>query len=100
MTASHCVSQFNGNPRGFTVTLGEHNKLYSEGTEQKINVKRIIMHSQYSLRAMEFDIALLELERPATLNDRVTLGCVPRKGAYPRTGSQCYIAGKLSMHDI
>jgi len=49
------------------------------------------MHPKYGVNA---DIAMLELMRPAILNDRVALPCFPRKGQYPPAGKKCTIAGK------
>jgi len=78
------------------VVVGAHNKDESESTQQKLTVKRIIMHPNYKQGgALNADVALLELRDPVRFNDRVVKSCMPKQGVYPATGKSCYIAGEF-----
>ena len=46
---------------------------------------------------MNNDIALLELSRPAMLNDRVQPVCLPQPNKEPQAGSTCYITGMRKL---
>ena len=60
----------------YTIRLGEHNRNVPEGTEQNIPGKQVIKHPSYNRpSAINNDIALIQLERPATLNARVGTVC-------------------------
>ena len=60
--------------------------------------KRIIVHPNYErCDKLSADIALIQLERPLKLNDRVVKACMPQQGVYPRVGKNCYIAGKIIL---
>jgi len=96
LTASHCVTRAvkDIRSRSWTVKLGAHNHRSSEASVQKINIKRIIMHPSYGKGgALKSDVAMIELETPARLTERVKLPCLPKKGVYPAVGKNCYIAG-------
>lgn len=92
LTASHCVGILSGT-HGFTIVLGAQNLRNKEPSQQRINVKRFIMHPKYNRRTLYADVALVELERPAQLNDRVVLACMPPEHKYPAIGIQSYLAG-------
>ena len=92
LTASHCVDQIK-NYANHQVKLGEHNHNRDEGWEQIIDIRRIIMHPEYSLSPIYADVALIELMKPARLNSRVQTICLPSTGEVPRQGSSCYLSG-------
>jgi len=95
ITASHCVSDINAtNIHMISIKLGAHNFHNYEPSVQQIKIKRVIMHPDYSgTTTLKADMAMIELERPAQLNDRVRLACLPQKYVYPPIGKQCYLAG-------
>uniref|UniRef100_A0A7M5VHD3 Peptidase S1 domain-containing protein n=1 Tax=Clytia hemisphaerica TaxID=252671 RepID=A0A7M5VHD3_9CNID len=96
LTASHCVAANRNSPGYFRLVAGVHNKTnHNETTQQKVLVKRIIVHPDYSSRILRNDIALIELSSPFRLNDRVVKACMPQHGVYPPagSGSKCFIAG-------
>ena len=49
------------------------------------------MHEQY--RNLNFDVALLQLDRPIQMNNKARAVCLPQQGSRIRPGSQCYITG-------
>ncbi|XP_004685908.1 PREDICTED: coagulation factor IX [Condylura cristata] len=77
VTAAHCIEP----GVNITVVAGEHNTEKIEKTEQKRNVIRAIPHHSYNATINKYnhDIALLELDKPLTLNSYVTPICVANK---------------------
>jgi len=84
---------FSSNPALYTIRLGDHNRNVNEGTEQDIKAIRVISHPSYNNPRLSNDIALIQLQRPATLNNRVGLACLPDQDYVLPAGSNCYITG-------
>ncbi|CAK6443442.1 unnamed protein product [Pipistrellus nathusii] len=78
MTAAHCVD----NGMTFRVVVGDHNLSQNDGTEQYVNVQKIVVHPYWNSNnvAAGYDIALLRLAQSVTLNNYVQLGVLPREG--------------------
>lgn len=94
LTASHCVTRAVKDVSSWSIKLGAHDHRRSEASVQRIKIKRIIMHPSYGKGgALRSDVAMVELETPARLTDRVKVPCLPKKGVYPAVGKNCYIAG-------
>jgi secreted trypsin-like serine protease len=83
VTAAHCVVDGGGAirlPASLDVVLGINN--LSDGPTagslgQRLDVAQVIVHSAYTPSAEDFDIALLRLANPATLNATVdTIGLI------------------------
>nr|XP_012637955.1 coagulation factor IX isoform X2 [Microcebus murinus] len=74
VTAAHCIVP----PVNITVVAGEHDIEKTEPTEQKRKVIRVILHHSYNATVNKYshDIALLELDKPLTLNSYVTPICI------------------------
>ena len=83
----------NANVEECCLFLGDHDRSSTDGNEQRIRVKRTINHPNYNDRTINNDIALLELERPATFNRRVKPVCLPQPNQAPAPGTTCYITG-------
>lgn len=64
------------------------------GTEETIQVEKVISHPSYN-RPTRFnnDIALLKLSKPAKLSQHVRTVCLPNQGEEVPVGSKCYISG-------
>lgn len=87
LTAAHCVNSEKS--KIISVRVGENDinqpidcnvvdgELDCAPPPQDINVERIIRHPGHSDRSKKNDIALLRLERPATLGDSVVPICLP-----------------------
>ncbi len=73
LTAAHCVT--NGStvyaPSAFDIRLGEHNRYTSDGTEQAKTVDQVVPHPSYDAYTSDYDVALLHLSSPASLNSAV-----------------------------
>ena len=75
---------------------GAHDLGITEKSIQEIPVRQIIKHYGYGRPSrMNNDIALLELSRPAILNDRVKAACLPKQEEPVAVGTKCYLAGKV-----
>ena len=68
----------------------------SVGTEQEVEVAKIISHEQYDSISSSYDIALIQLEKPAKLGVGVGLVCMPDM-RYPlpfdNIQRKCWITG-------
>ncbi|KAL9985662.1 hypothetical protein ACROYT_G008088 [Oculina patagonica] len=96
LTAAHCVRR--SSPSRVKVRLGAHYRVSgSVGTEQDINVEKIITHESYHKpKTYSNDIALLKLAKPATLGRGVGLVCLSHpSNALPidNANKKCWITG-------
>ena len=74
---------------------GAHRRTGTTRFQQSFQVKKIIKNCHFSMRHLKNDIALLELERPVPLNDKVNLICLPQKDSRVAPGTKCYITGNI-----
>jgi len=86
LTAAHCLP---GPP--FNVVAGEHRQGAANSNRQSRGVRRQIAHPKYKKRSHDFDIALLELDSPFTLNNCVRPLPLPSNEVSP--GRMCTISG-------
>ncbi|XP_028406521.1 chymotrypsin-like elastase family member 2A [Dendronephthya gigantea] len=95
LTAAHCIKSRKKNY--YTIRLGDLDRGVSDPHEQEISVKRAIRHPDYfTPHPLNNDVALLELEKPAKLNDRVGLACLPSSNyelPVNDPNTRCYITG-------
>ncbi|XP_060548725.1 serine protease 27-like [Pantherophis guttatus] len=92
LTAAHCFVSLS-DPSLFAILLGSYN-LSNPGPESVlVNVKQIIMHSNYTSLINGNDIALIELESPVNFTQRIQPACLPGSSIVfpPRLG--CWVAG-------
>ena len=82
LTAAHCVSKLNS--RNLLAILGLHQRndvsLYAK--RNTYAVSGITVHENYRRSTNENDIALITLERPAELNENVSIICLPSPGGF------------------
>ena len=74
LTAAHCffAGQMQIGADQTTVTLGAHNIMQQEDTQQQIQAAQVILHPGYDNAGTDDnDVALIRLAQPATLNERV-----------------------------
>ncbi|KAM3911454.1 coagulation factor IX [Leptodactylus fuscus] len=74
VTAAHCFLV----PGEYRVVTGDHNTDVAEGTEQYLNIARVITHSTYNATRNKYnnDIALVELADSIKLNDYARPICI------------------------
>ncbi|KAL7727451.1 hypothetical protein ACLKA6_017572 [Drosophila palustris] len=69
LSAAHCVHNDLFNlpiPPLWTVVLGEHDRNFESGNEQRIPVEKIVLHHQY--HNFRHDVVLMKLSKPADLS--------------------------------
>jgi len=78
----------------YTIRLGDHNRFLIEGNEQDITGKRVIKHPDYNKPSpINNDIALIQLSRPASLNAKVGIVCLPNADEEVSSAAKCFITG-------
>ncbi|KAM9355928.1 plasminogen [Pholidichthys leucotaenia] len=86
VTATHCLERSN-RPSAYLVVLGIHTERGREPSRQERRVEKIVRGPGGA------DIALLKLERPAELNEKVSTVCLPEKDYIVPSGTECYVTG-------
>jgi len=90
LTAAHCVEDGSTN---FELVAGKFETRSDNDNVQTSLVKKVIMHPSYSSDTMNFDVALIKLRSPFTLNDCVGTICLPEQGSDIHPGAKCWISG-------
>uniref|UniRef100_A0AAY4C078 Peptidase S1 domain-containing protein n=1 Tax=Denticeps clupeoides TaxID=299321 RepID=A0AAY4C078_9TELE len=83
LTAAHCLER----PSSYKVYLGTHTLRATEQSKQIRGVQKIILEPTGK------DIALLKLDRPAVINDKVLPACLPQKDYVVPSKTPCYVTG-------
>ena len=78
-------------------SLGAHKRTGTTDVQQAIKVKKLFAHEGFSYGHLRNDIALLELESPVTLSDKVNTVCLPIQDSRITDGHKCYITGNVSF---
>ncbi|XP_062278088.1 trypsin-2-like isoform X2 [Scomber scombrus] len=84
ISAAHCWQKF-------IAILGENHIWKHEGSEQYMSVDAIYWHQSYDYQTLDFDIMLMRLVHPATLNQYVKPVALPKACAQP--GDMCTVSG-------
>uniref|UniRef100_A0A8C6DZA0 Peptidase S1 domain-containing protein n=1 Tax=Moschus moschiferus TaxID=68415 RepID=A0A8C6DZA0_MOSMO len=87
LTAAHCLGS------SINVTLGAHNIMEQERTQQVIPVRRAIPHPDYNDKTWANDIMLLQLTWKADVTDAVRPINLPRWWQKVKPGMMCSVAG-------
>uniref|UniRef100_A0A4W5NGK6 Plasminogen n=1 Tax=Hucho hucho TaxID=62062 RepID=A0A4W5NGK6_9TELE len=74
-------------PSAYKVFMGTHTERANEATKQERNLEKLILGPDRT------DIALLKLETPALINDKVLPACLPEKDYVVPPGTECYVTG-------
>uniref|UniRef100_A0A669CM05 Plasminogen n=1 Tax=Oreochromis niloticus TaxID=8128 RepID=A0A669CM05_ORENI len=86
LTATHCLER-SSRPSAYKVLLGVHTELATEPSKQEMRLEKIVKEPNGA------DIALLKLERPALINEKVQPACLPEKDYIVPSGTECYVTG-------
>uniref|UniRef100_A0A8C6G100 Peptidase S1 domain-containing protein n=1 Tax=Moschus moschiferus TaxID=68415 RepID=A0A8C6G100_MOSMO len=87
LTAAHCQGS------SINVTLGAHNIMERERTQQVIPVRKAIPHPHYNAKTLVNDIMLLQLMRKANVTTAVSPISLPRDRDKVNPGMLCSVAG-------
>ncbi|XP_042091208.1 mast cell protease 1A-like [Ovis aries] len=90
LTAAHCQGSLCSS---INVTLGAHNIMDREKTQQVIPVRRAIPHPRYNDKTLANDIMLLQLMRKAYVTTAVSPISVPTDWDTVNPGMLCSMAG-------
>ncbi|KAB0353760.1 hypothetical protein FD755_023544 [Muntiacus reevesi] len=91
LTAAHCLGS------SIDVTLGAHNIMGQERTQQVIPVRRAFPHPHYNEITGVNDIMLLQLTRKAKMTTAVSPVSLPRDRDTVNPGMLCSVAGWGSL---
>lgn len=74
--------------------LGAHKRKQSVGTEQLMEIEKIISHQSYRRPyGMAHDIAMIKLAKPARIGKYVNLACMPGSSGSVADGKECWVTG-------
>lgn len=101
VTAAHCFRGLNTEDASqFSVVLGDNNIELDEGMEQRIQVSKITLHTEYEPVSSRNDIALLRLAKKPLINRFVNYICLPKNAEELEIGRKCYVTGWGKTHVI
>ncbi|XP_049913459.1 apolipoprotein(a)-like isoform X27 [Epinephelus moara] len=86
LTAAHCLGK-SEDPSYYKVFLGVHTKSGNEPSQQERNVEKLMRVPNNA------DIALLKLQSPALINDKVLPVCLPEQDYIVPARTECYVTG-------
>jgi len=102
LTAAHCLVKWNEfylkfqdrfEKENIEITLGDHKRDANDGAEQVFGVLDFTIHEDYIEKGYSNDIALIMLDKSATLNNYVNVACLPDGNKDVDLNSKCYITG-------
>lgn len=95
MTSLHNHNNFlpclNLSPYSQIAVLGDNHIWMHEGTEQYMSVDAIYWHQSYDYQTLDYDIMLMKLAHPVTVNQYVKPVALPKACASP--GDMCTVSG-------
>ncbi|XP_060947279.1 plasminogen [Limanda limanda] len=86
LTAAHCLER-SRRPNAYLIIMGVHTERANEASKQERRLEKLVMGPNGA------DIALLKLESPALINDKVLPACLPDKDYIVPSGTECYVTG-------
>ncbi|NWS77009.1 TMPS9 protease, partial [Crotophaga sulcirostris] len=91
LSAAHCFNETN--PEEIEAYVGATSLNGTDGTAVKVNVTRVIQHPLFNPIMLDFDVAVLELERPLVFNKYIQPICLPLAVQKFPVGKKCLISG-------
>ncbi|KAM9148968.1 serine protease 27-like [Pangshura tecta] len=114
LTAAHCFRNCQPSPgllsllfsvprtrnaSRFSVLLGTHKQLHSSPPAVIASVGQILPNPRYGGKVSSGDIALVQLERPVNLTDRIVPICLPEAQAQFLPETKCWVTGWGEVKD-
>eukprot|EP00066_Takifugu_rubripes_P022016 XP_011611282.1 PREDICTED: ovochymase-2-like [Takifugu rubripes] len=96
LTAAHCFIRYADKLQRWSMCLGKHNLTYTEPSERCFGVSGIYRHEDFkypTVPSVEFDIALVRLDRDVIPSDQISYACLPSKEEVLPGGKKCYATG-------
>ncbi|XP_075759273.1 transmembrane protease serine 9 isoform X2 [Pelodiscus sinensis] len=92
VSAAHCFNEFQ-DPAVWAAYMGTVSLSGADSSTVKAGVGRIIPHPSYNTDTADFDVAVLELDRPVPFNKYIQPACLPGPGHRFPAGRKCLISG-------
>ena len=73
--------------------LGALKKYQRTQWQQVIRVAQVVIHPQYNDNTLDYDLALVQIRRPAKLSRFVHTICLPNEQIDFATGTMCHVTG-------
>lgn len=86
LTAANCV--YNRQAKLLSVVVGSHRLDEQLTLENNIGVRRIAIHSNFNIRGVADNIAILKLDKPLNLSAKISIICLPPNG------NEAFVFGK------
>ncbi|XP_056150795.1 plasminogen [Lampris incognitus] len=86
LTAKHCLER-SRRPAAYKVLLGIYTENANEASKQERALASLILEPNGA------DMALLKLETPALINDKVLPVCLPEENYVVPSGTECHVTG-------
>ncbi|NXI29357.1 ST14 protein, partial [Sterrhoptilus dennistouni] len=80
-------------PTGWRAYMGSHTINEKSSRVAMRSIIRIIVHPQYDQSISDYDIALLEMEKPVLFSELVQPICLPSTSRVFLYGTVCYVTG-------
>lgn len=78
------------------MVLGDHNRNITEASETVYKVVNFYIHGGYSRPHIGMnDIAIIKLEKPVRMTDKIQRICLPDVNEELSDGTECYITGRI-----
>uniref|UniRef100_A0A8V5GX30 Uncharacterized protein n=1 Tax=Melopsittacus undulatus TaxID=13146 RepID=A0A8V5GX30_MELUD len=81
------------NPEEIEAYMGTTSLNETDGGAVKVNITRVILHPLFNPIMLDFDVAVLELERPLVFNKHIQPLCLPLAAQEFAVGQRCVISG-------
>uniref|UniRef100_A0A8V5H1E5 Uncharacterized protein n=1 Tax=Melopsittacus undulatus TaxID=13146 RepID=A0A8V5H1E5_MELUD len=91
LSAAHCFNETN--PEEIEAYMGTTSLNETDGGAVKVNITRVILHPLFNPIMLDFDVAVLELERPLVFNKHIQPLCLPLAAQEFAVGQRCVISG-------
>jgi len=98
VTAAHCMYRKEELIDEFKIVTGDDDFNVAEGTETTVGVSKIIVNPGFNNNALDYDIALIKLNRPAPFGKYVSTVCLPQHNKPVAVGTKCTITGWGKIH--
>ncbi|KAI4481057.1 hypothetical protein M0804_009683 [Polistes exclamans] len=91
LTAAHCLEGFDIKTIKLVIADSDRTKLASTAIVRRI--KSIIIHEEFHTYTFDNDIAIIEMDRPVSLDGIVRTACLPEDKAIDYTGATATVVG-------
>ncbi|EDV19786.1 uncharacterized protein TRIADDRAFT_61839 [Trichoplax adhaerens] len=92
VTAAHCLPTWMPS-NSIKIKLGITDLFRSTENQQSLKISKITVHPEFDFRTFSYDMALIELENDAKINEYVSPICIAEDSIHFFNGYPCLISG-------